>query len=148
MSVRLSGREALFFAAIFFAANAASAHDSGHGKMVTGLGPHGGALAAVVSAKDADLGEKATTIALAEWKRDGLRLEVHLLDLKKKVHGAKLVGDVKWILLKGEGVKPEVLVSSGLSHEFASLDGVKSVEVILPAGLFVAEKSVAAFSLK
>ena len=147
MSVRLFGRDAFFLAAVFFSFTA-SAHDGGHGKMVAGLGPHGGALAAVVSAKDADLGEKAKAIALAEWKRDGLKLEVHLLDLQKKVHGAKLVGDVKWILLKGEGVKPEVLVSSGLSHEFVSLDGVKSVEVILPAGLLATDKSVAAFTLK
>jgi|GEM_PF-5762231 len=115
--------------------------------MITGLGPRGGSLSAVISAKDADLGAKAKAIALAEWKRDGKKLEVHLLDLKKKPHTAELAGEVKWILLKGEGVKPEIFVTKELRHEFASLDGVKSVEVILPAGLLVDEKSVAAFSL-
>lgn len=147
MSVRLSGREALYYAAIFFACSAASAHDSGHGAAIAGKGPHGGSLTAVIAAKDADLGAKAAAIALAEWKRSGGKLELHLLDLKKKPSKAALSGEVKWILLKGEGVKPEILVTKELTHDFASLDGVKSVEVILPAGLFTSEKSVAAFAL-
>lgn len=146
---RRAGREALLWAAIFFSVvSVASGHDAGHGKPVPGFGPHGGALAAVVSAKEAELGEKARTLALAEWKRMGSRIEVYLLDTEKKMLGKKLSGEVKWILLKGEGEKPEVLVTQELRKDFASLDRVRSVEVILPAGLLVAEKSVAAFTLK
>jgi hypothetical protein len=137
------------WAAVFFASvTVVSAHDTGHGKTIAGLGPHGGALAPVISAKEAELGDKAKTLAIAEWKREGGKLELHLLDLKKKPHNAKLAGEVKWILLKEKGAKPEILVTKHLSNEFPSLEGVKSVEVILPAGMLSSEKAVAAFSLK
>jgi len=86
---RRAGRDALMWAAIFFATvSIASAHEGGHGMALLGKGPNGGALAPVVSAKEAELGVNAKTLALAEWKREGTRLELHLLDLKKKPHVA------------------------------------------------------------
>lgn len=147
MSVRLSGRDALFYAAVFFASGSALGHEGGHGRPVPGQGPHGGALAAVVSAAEADLGDKAKTLALAEWKREGGRIVVYLLDTEKKALKKELKGDVKWILLKSGGAKPEVLVTQELRKEFASLEGVNAVEVILPAGVFGEQKSVTAFGL-
>ncbi len=143
------GRGSLLWAAVFFSViSVAGAHEAGHGKAVEGMGPYGGTLAAVISAKDAELGPKAKTIALAEWKRKGNSLELTLLDLKKRPRAIKLTGQIKWILLKAGDAKPEVLLSRDLHHEFTSLEGVKAVEVILPAGYFVSEKAVAAFALK
>jgi hypothetical protein len=144
------GRDALLWAAVFFSiAGSSFAHDGGHGPLIAGKGPNGGRLAAVVAAAEADLGPKAKPIGLVEWKREGNRVEIRLLDLQRKPLAPKAGGDLKWILLGGE--KPEVVAepfaAAELKHEFPSLQKVKKVEVILPAGALVEGKAVAAFSI-
>lgn len=110
------------------------AHDGGHGPIVTGLGPNGGSLTAIIQADQAQLGEQAKAVALAEWivKKQEVQMHLWSLDssklsadgagkslkastpyseasLKQKPPFTLLEkGSMKWIILR-KGQKPEVI---------------------------------------
>jgi hypothetical protein len=133
-------------------ATSAWAHEGGHGPLISGKGPGGGRLAAVVAASEAGLGENAKPLALVEWKREGKRVEVAFLDLSRKALPTKAAGDLKWILLGPPGSKAEVVVTAltlsqkSVAQEL-SLATVKTVEVIIPEGAISPGKTVAVFPL-
>lgn len=130
-----------------FLAAPSFAHDGGHGKAIAGNGPRGGLLAPVIAAGEAELGEKAKTLALLEWKKSGSRIEISFLDQKRKPIPLDAAAELKWILLKKAGAKAEVFSRKGFTQSFESLEQVKAVEVILPRGMLGAEKTVASFLL-
>lgn len=86
---------------------AALAHQGGHGPAIHGTGPSGGRLAAVISAKDAELGQQAKAQAVAEWTREGRELVVRLWNMDRSKPLAAS-GDLTWILFPKEG-KPQVI---------------------------------------
>lgn len=124
------------FANLVFAVVAvAFAHDSGHGPKIEGKGPNGGALAAVVLAKDAELGEKAAVHAVAEYKRVSAdEIEVHFFSKDHK-KSFDLPETQKWIFLGGKLDKPVVLTRDRKSKTFEKglLDRAEKVEIIFSA---------------
>jgi hypothetical protein len=71
------------------------AHEGGHGKKISELGPNGGFLSSIILAKDAPLGEKASAVALAEWKENNDSLHLRLLNEQKKPFLALSKGEMK-----------------------------------------------------
>ncbi len=136
--------------ALFFV-SMGQAHESGHGVTITGKGPNGGKLTALVSAAEADLGDKAQTQAVLEWSRNKDTLVLHFWDKEQKKLELPAGQDMKWILLGKNLPKAEVIVdkttSGEISRKFSPdlLAKVEKVEVILPTAQ--SGKLVAAFSL-
>lgn len=95
----------------------AHAHLSGHGPKQKGKGPKGGVWVSVVSAKDADLGEKAKPVATAEFshikplmKESSSRFAFYLYDTSKKpIPLGTLFSKIKWIVFVPKVEKPIVL---------------------------------------
>jgi len=99
--------------ALLMSVDQASAHVSGHGTKVPGIGPNGGHLASIVLAVEADLGENAKTQAIAEWIRRDSSIEIYLWDkLRKKPLSISAPAQVKWILLGGELSQPVINVTT------------------------------------
>lgn len=136
----------------------ALSHDAGHGPRIEGVGKNGGKLTAVISAAEAELGEKAAVRAVAEWTRKGDELKIQLWDAKKTAAIAlPASSEIKWIVLGDKGTKPQVLVSAlksstaELAHSFdaGTLDRATLVEVILPGKIGTSEgKHVFVMKLK
>ncbi len=125
------------FVISFFLSLVAVGHEGGHGAPITGVGPNGGQLSAVIAAKNASLGEKAPRVAIAEWQLRSQSLNLFLLTEKKKSSPVTKAGEIKWILLRS-GQKPEVIAlpvqaqQSKFSLELKNLSTLTAVEVILP----------------
>ena len=107
--------------------------------MISGKGPNGGKLVAVVSALEAEAGAKAKPVALAEWRVRRDHVEVTLLSLDRKMPIAlPSQAEFKWILIGAE--RPVVVKElrkealSKLEHTFSEevLGKTKTVELILP----------------
>ncbi len=134
----------------------AQAHESGHGQVILGEGPHGGKLTPVILAKESELGSKATTQAVLEWVKNGDMIKIYLFD-KTQTQSVEVTGpaEIKWILLGEKLAKPQVIKAifaknqSALSQDFATdvLGKTTKVEVILPNLTGKSEKIVAAFDL-
>ena len=134
----------------------AQAHESGHGQVIPGIGPHGGKLAPVILAKESELGPKASTQAVIEWIKNGDMIEIYIFD-KSQTNAFEVAGpaEIKWILLGKKLEKPEVIKAnltknqSAISQHFAHgiLGKTTKIEVILPNLGKTTEKMVAAFDL-
>ncbi len=135
------------------------AHTNGHGARLEGLGPNGGHLSSVVLAKDADLGEKAKTQAIAEWTLKKKKIvKFQIWDETRKI-ALKVKGpaEIKWIVIaantpsKAEVFKMAVNdLESDLSFAFTPelIANASSIEVILPNVGQIAEKCVFTMPLK
>ncbi len=116
------------------------AHVSGHGPLVEGKGPGGGALSAVISAKDAELGRDAKAIYYAETKLEAKRLEWKLLSAERKAFQAPkgVVTSAKLILFFEGDAKPAVIVAplenGQVVYEVAEGKKLKGGEVIATLG--------------
>jgi hypothetical protein len=129
----------LGFAALH-AVPGALAHDSGHGPELSGRGPRGGRLAAIVPAADAELGPRARVAGSAEWLRKGSQLAVHLRTASGEELPLDAAAEVKWIVMGRAVPKPEVIRTAAEGgarlmqvFEPSLLDRADLVEVILPA---------------
>ncbi len=130
---------ALLLLALGLPGSGASAHSEGHGPEISGKGPNGGKLVAIISALEADAGAKAKPVALAEWRVRKDQVEVALLALDRKSPIAlPSQAELKWILIGAE--KPIVIKElrkealSKLEHAFSAevLGKTKTIELILP----------------
>jgi hypothetical protein len=123
-------------------------HASGHGPEINGKGPNGGALTAVIAAKDADLGAKAAPVAIAEWVKSGETIELQFLTAEGRKPMPVPAATVKWIVLGAE--KPVVISTEikaeqpKLAYTFAAdvLAKGNAVEVIIPGLTTANEKQV------
>jgi hypothetical protein len=136
---------------LFFFSIPVQAHSTGHGPPIPGRGPHGGEFVAIVSAKEADLGDKAKALGVAEWWKDGKSLKFYLWNSSRTAPLAlQASSEVKWIVLYEEPTKPYVVKTSidraepalSFSPGQDQLRGAKMLEVILPSLGAVAEKHV------
>lgn len=119
----------------------AHAHSSGHGPAISGLGKHGGKLAAIISAGESELGAKAKAVGVAEWVQEKGKLTVYLWS-EKRDRAIKIpeAAELKWIVVGGSLSKPEVVktvlksATERPSHAFEPklLEQAEGVEVILP----------------
>jgi hypothetical protein len=139
--------------ALLLLSSLAFAHGEGHGAKVEGTGPRGGKLSAVVLAQEAELGDRAVTRALAEWKIERGAIEVSLwgVDRKRAIaipEGAPL----KWIVVGKRLAKPIVLQAAAPAAgqplrqtvDAAELAKADLLEIILPSLDASADKHVAA----
>ena len=125
----------------------AFAHSGGHGAKIEGFGPNGGKLAPVILASEAEMGDKAKTRAVAEWKLEGEALKVSFWSEDRKTRLPLKAVNLKWILLGKKLKKPEV-VSAGTELKSPTLRKADSVEIILPALGELGQKHVALIQLK
>ncbi len=130
----------------------AFAHSDGHGPVIPGAGPSGGRLAAVILASESENKDRASPVALAEWKRTAKGVSVAFLDLDRKaVPCPKGAAGIKVILL-GKGLPKPVVFSKACANakvdfEFPQGAQVETVELILPDLGERAEKQVVAFGI-
>lgn len=115
---------------------AAAAHEGGHGPAIPGVGAHGGAMTAIVLATDIDKNENAPVQGVAEWKLEGKKLHVWLLDASTKRSRHVLAGELKWILLGAEGTAPVIvkvpMTSTASELQLDLSSDAHVIEAILP----------------
>ncbi len=103
--------------AAFCYANAAQAHDEGHGPKLADTGRYGGLIAAVVDYKEADKGAKAALVHKAELVRseDGtVRVYVYDTDLKPlALDNFEKKAEASLFIIKTEESKSFDLLSDG-----------------------------------
>ncbi len=135
-------KTSLLFFSLFL--TPAFAHEGGHGTPIQGLGQHGGQLVPVILARDANLGAKASTQAVAEWKRQGTKIRVYFWNRDRSKPLILSGKEVKWIFLGKAKVLVEEVKSptSELTQTIPSLQETKAIEVILPGFLGMQEKHV------
>jgi hypothetical protein len=120
----------LFFGSI---SHSAVAHtDTGHGKdWKNELGPSGGRLSSIVSAKEAEKGSRAETIAVAEWKDLPDSYEVRLWNRERTQELKPSGSAVKWIFLGEKLAKPIVVTTAPQENGEKSLRFLKSTPEII-----------------
>lgn len=138
----------------------AFAHDAGHGPLISGKGPSGGNLSAIIHAKDAEKGAKAAVQGIAEWKvresaNSKMAMEVvvrfYRSDRKTEVEAP---AQIKWIQIGKALAKPivtavDVKTTKEVVQEFPLMDFAKTgtIEMILTGFDQSKDKHVTAYSV-
>jgi hypothetical protein len=129
----------ILVSSVFLFCLTSSAHQAGHGPLINKRGPHGGAVTAVVEAREADRGREAKTVYLLEHVTDKGDYRVFLLDLSGK-QLAKGIESAKFILVSRKNDKDEIHKVEQKSESLAfirvpeslrGLSDLKTAEIIL-----------------